>query len=71
MKTTDCNVGFRPCTVFRHGIQPDGTFVDPVVDDDSFNTFFAETGQGKNVPRSVFIDLGMYPVNSLISHRLF
>ncbi|KAH7729893.1 tubulin alpha chain-like isoform X2 [Aphelenchoides avenae] len=42
----------------EHGIQPDGTFVDPVVDDDSFNTFFAETGQGKNVPRSVFIDLG-------------
>lgn len=33
--------------------------------DDSFNTFFSETGAGKHVPRAVFIDLeptvvGMY-----------
>ena len=25
--------------------------------DDSFSTFFAETGNGKHVPRSVFVDL--------------
>ena len=25
--------------------------------DDSFNTFFAETGAGKHVPRAVFVDL--------------
>ena len=25
--------------------------------DDSFTTFFAETGAGKHVPRAVFIDL--------------
>ena len=25
--------------------------------DDSFNTFFSETGAGKHVPRAVFIDL--------------
>merc|ERR1712227_484663 len=25
--------------------------------DDSFNTFFAETGSGKHVPRAVFVDL--------------
>merc|ERR1712062_64565 len=25
--------------------------------DDSFNTFFAETGTGKHVPRAVFVDL--------------
>lgn len=25
--------------------------------DDSFNTFFSETGSGKHVPRAVFIDL--------------
>ena len=25
--------------------------------DDSYNTFFSETGAGKHVPRSVFIDL--------------
>ena len=27
------------------------------VADDSFNTFFAETGSGKHVPRAVFVDL--------------
>ena len=25
--------------------------------DDSFNTFFAETGAGKHVPRAIFVDL--------------
>ena len=25
--------------------------------DDSFNTFFSETGSGKHVPRAVFVDL--------------
>jgi tubulin alpha len=25
--------------------------------DDSFSTFFAETGSGKHVPRAVFVDL--------------
>jgi tubulin alpha len=27
------------------------------VSEDSFNTFFSETGAGKHVPRCVFIDL--------------
>ena len=27
------------------------------VGDDSFNTFFSETGAGKHVPRAVFVDL--------------
>ena len=27
------------------------------VADDSFNTFFSETGAGKHVPRAVFVDL--------------
>lgn len=27
------------------------------VSDDSFNTFFSETGSGKHVPRAVFVDL--------------
>ena len=27
------------------------------VSDDSFNTFFSETGAGKHVPRAVFVDL--------------
>ena len=35
--------------------------------DDSFNTFFSETGAGKHVPRAVFVDLeptvvGMYMI---------
>ena len=27
------------------------------VEDDSFNTFFSETGAGKHVPRAIFLDL--------------
>ncbi len=44
----------------EHGIQPDGQMPsDKTVgsSDDSFNTFFTETGSGKYVPRAVFIDL--------------
>merc|ERR1712037_340787 len=44
----------------EHGIQPDGQL--PVAEagkpqDDSFSTFFSETGSGKHVPRAVFLDL--------------
>lgn len=53
----------------EHGIQPDGQMPsDKTIGggDDSFNTFFSETGAGKHVPRAVFVDLeptvvGMYP----------
>ena len=44
----------------EHGIQPDGqTPCDQTIGggDDSFNTFFSETGAGKHVPRAVFVDL--------------
>uniref|UniRef100_UPI00358E01DB tubulin alpha chain-like n=1 Tax=Myxine glutinosa TaxID=7769 RepID=UPI00358E01DB len=44
----------------EHGIQPDGQMPsDKTIGsgDDSFNTFFTETGAGKHVPRAVFIDL--------------
>ncbi|GAA50791.1 tubulin alpha [Clonorchis sinensis] len=44
----------------EHGIQPDGQMpTDQTVGggDDSFNTFFSETGAGKHVPRAVFLDL--------------
>lgn len=27
------------------------------VEEDSFNTFFSETGAGKHVPRAAFVDL--------------
>lgn len=44
----------------EHGIQVDGTFgvqASKVNDDDSFTTFFSETGNGKHVPRAVLVDL--------------
>ena len=34
--------------------------------DDSFNTFFSETGAGKHVPRAVFIDLEPTVVGKLL-----
>merc|ERR1712100_859436 len=44
----------------EHGIQPDGLMPsDKTIGggDDSFNTFFSETGAGKHVPRTIFLDL--------------
>ena len=41
-------------------LQPDGMCPSDKsvgVEDDSFNTFFSETGAGKHVPRAVFADL--------------
>ncbi|XP_023324515.1 tubulin alpha chain [Eurytemora carolleeae] len=44
----------------EHGIHPDGMIPDDDqngINDDSFSTFFNETGSGKHVPRAVFVDL--------------
>eukprot|EP00061_Rhincodon_typus_P004421 g22525.t1 len=44
----------------EHGIQPDGHRPDMKnanEADDSFDTFFCETGTGKHVPRAIFVDL--------------
>ena len=44
----------------EHGIYPDGSMPSDQsigVEDDSFNTFFSETGSGKHVPRALFVDL--------------
>ena len=44
----------------EHGIQPDGQMPSDKTTgggDDSFNTFFSETGAGKHVPRAAFVDL--------------
>ncbi|KAF1376069.1 tubulin alpha-1B chain-like [Sander lucioperca] len=44
----------------EHGIQPDGQMPSDKTcggGDDSFNTFFSETGAGKHVPRAIFVDL--------------
>ena len=43
----------------EHGIQPDGIMPQgsDFLADDSFQTFFMETGAGKFCPRAVFMDL--------------
>ncbi|KAJ8350298.1 hypothetical protein SKAU_G00254280 [Synaphobranchus kaupii] len=44
----------------EHGIQPDGQMPSEKTarrGDDSFTTFFSETGAGKYVPRAIFVDL--------------
>ncbi|KAG7162163.1 Tubulin alpha-1 chain-like 2, partial [Homarus americanus] len=56
----------------EHGIQPDGTMPsDKYVggNDDSFTTFFSETGSGKHVPRAVFVDLEPSVVEQLITGK--
>lgn len=61
----------------EHGIAPDGQMPsDKTIGggDDSFNTFFSETGSGKHVPRAVFVDLeptvvGKFVVKYKISIR--
>jgi len=56
----------------EHGIQPDGQMPsDKTIGggDDSFNTFFSETGAGKHVPRAVFVDLEPTVVGNIIAHN--
>ena len=55
----DHNYDSRELYCLEHGIGPDGLipFDADGVADDSFNTFFLETGAGKHVPRAVFVDL--------------
>ena len=53
----------------EHGIAPDGSIPSDKslgIGDDSFTTFFAETGSGKHVPRAVFVDLEPSVVGELI-----
>ena len=53
----------------EHGIQPDGTMPSDKTlggGDDSFNTFFSETGAGKHVPRAVFVDLEPTVIGKLV-----
>ncbi|KAK7479302.1 hypothetical protein BaRGS_00029472 [Batillaria attramentaria] len=56
----------------EHGIQPDGQMPsDKTIGggDDSFNTFFSETGAGKHVPRAVFVDLEPTVVDDEVSRK--
>jgi len=61
-----CQIGNACWELFclEHGIMPNGQTPQQggegdtaYADDDSFNTFFSETGAGKYVPRCVFLDL--------------
>uniref|UniRef100_A0A8C0VY79 Tubulin/FtsZ GTPase domain-containing protein n=1 Tax=Cyanistes caeruleus TaxID=156563 RepID=A0A8C0VY79_CYACU len=48
----------------EHGIQPDGQMPsDKTIGggDDSFTTFFCETGAGKHVPRAIFVSTSHGP----------
>ena len=54
----------------EHGIQPDGQMPsDKTIGggDDSFNTFFSETGAGKHVPRAVFVDLEPTVIGKIVN----
>lgn len=53
--------------LLEHGLQADGK-PDPnskVEAEGSFNTFFTETGNGKYVPRSIFVDLDPSPIDEI------
>jgi len=43
----------------EHGLSPEGRLLEgsPSANDDGFSTFFSETGSGKHVPRSLYVDL--------------
>ncbi|KAF8382592.1 hypothetical protein PRIPAC_71734 [Pristionchus pacificus] len=41
----------------EHGIQPDGQKPDGAAADESFTTFFSDTGKGHYVPRAIMVDL--------------
>ncbi|CAJ0561306.1 unnamed protein product, partial [Mesorhabditis spiculigera] len=41
----------------EHGIQPDGKRMSEEKREDSFTTFFSETGNGRYVPRALMVDL--------------
>ncbi|KAB1262979.1 Tubulin alpha-1A chain [Camelus dromedarius] len=61
----------------EHGIQPNGQMPSDKTTgggDDSFNTFFSETGAGKHVPRAVFVDLEPTVIDEVLTgtyHQLF
>lgn len=61
MGQAGCQIGNACWELYclEHGIQPDGLmpYNSAFRGDDSFSTFFEETGAGKFVPRSVFVDL--------------
>lgn len=57
-----------PSYLLEHGLKADGR-PDPdakdIGDGGSFETFFTETGKGKYVPRSIFVDLDPSPIDEI------
>ncbi|KAF1376096.1 hypothetical protein PFLUV_G00227070 [Perca fluviatilis] len=56
----------------EHGIQLDGQMPSAKTcggGDDSFNTFFSETGAGKHVPRAIFVDLEPTVIDELFHYE--
>ena len=57
------NIASSPCpyfTISAQGIDPSGRMSGEggvKAGDDSCSTFFAETGEGRHVPRAVYVDL--------------
>ena len=53
-----CQIGFSCWELYglEHGISPEGKIISEYQDSD-YTTFYSETGNGKFVPRSVFVDL--------------
>jgi len=51
----------------EHGLSPDGRVqaTSPSQNDDGFTTFFSETGSGKHVPRSIYVDLEPNVIDSV------
>ncbi|KAJ7877676.1 Tubulin/FtsZ, GTPase domain-containing protein [Mycena leptocephala] len=49
----------RGSYTLEHGLTPDGRVMEgsPSSSDSGFSTFFSETGSGKHVPRSLYVDL--------------
>ena len=56
-----CRFSAQELFCLEHGIQPDGQIPSDAANanasEDSFQTFFSETGAGKHVPRTLMIDL--------------
>src|SRR5438876_555598 len=44
---------------------PQDPNLQPGVEDESYNTFFAESSGGKHVPRAIFVDLEPTPIGNL------
>ena len=56
----------------EHGIQPDGHMPNLKAvggHDDSFTTFFSDTGAGKYVPRAIFVDLEPTVIGKIVAYK--